>query len=299
MTQLATVTASSAIVHETPIGMLTMGQYDLVHKIAESAFAAGLARNADEAFVKMIRGHELGIPLMTALNAIHLIEGKLAYDATFMEALARRQSTTEKFECLETTDERCVYIVKRSDWTREQRVEWTIEKAANAGLMDRGKDEAAKKRNNWQKYPAQMLRARAKADGARLVAPEALHAMYCHEELADGAGPKITEGPPAAAAIAEASEAAGAALALASALVARIKAASTDDDRKAIRRDIKAAGTDGRLVGQHYELVVAQYDRRWPAPAVMPPAAGATAPAAIEQAAPAAPPPSNASPATA
>jgi len=296
MTQLATVTTSSAIVRDTPIGMLTMGQYDLVHKIAESAFAAGLARNADEAFVKMIRGHELGIPLMTALNAIHLIEGKLAYDATFMEALARRQPSTEKFECLETTDERCVYIVKRTDWTREQRVEWTLEKAAAAGLTDRGKDDASKKRNNWAKYPAQMLRARVKADGARLVAPEALHAMYCHEELADGAGPQVIEGPTPAA-IAEASESAGAALMLAAALGARIKAASTDDDRKAIRRDIKAAGADGRLVGQHYELVVAQYERRWPAPAVVPPAAAATAPAAVEQAPP--PAPSNAAPATA
>lgn len=274
-----------AQVRTQAVSLLDVKQYEMIHKLATSAAGAGLAKNEDEAFVKMLRGQELGIPLMTSLNSIHLIDGKLAYDASFMEALAQRQATTERFECTETSDTKCTYTVKRKTWPKTMEVTWTIEHAKAAGLMDRGADDAKKKLNNWNKYPAQMLRARAKADASRLVAPEALHGMYCGEELYDGVVPSIVEQPSPAAA-AETSVVDQASQALELSFKGRI-ASGTDTDRKNILRDIITAEKDGRLKGAYYEAVKASFNMKWPAPAQ--PAASAPvidAPVAQGEAAP-------------
>jgi hypothetical protein len=53
---------------------------------------------------------------------------------------------------------------------------WDMKRASDAGLS--GKD-------NWKKYPDQMLRARCAAEGARAVFPACLNGMYVSEEVQD------------------------------------------------------------------------------------------------------------------
>jgi hypothetical protein len=262
--------------------MLSLQQYEMIHKIAESAANAGLARSPDEAFVKMVRGHELGLPLMTANDSIRLIEGRLSYDATLMEGLAVRQPTTIRFECVETTDERCVYRVQRQGWDEPKDVVWTIADAERAGLLNRGGDDAKKKLNNWNKYPAQMLRARCKSDGARLVAPEALHAMYSFDEVRDDASLRPEQ---VTATVTPRLPAADVKNEVFGALMARVKDAP-DAERPAVKREIKSA--EDTLGLSLFKQVVAAYQERWPAP--MAPAAPppVQSPAVVANVAPAA-----------
>lgn len=56
------------------------------------------------------------------------------------------------------------------------RIRWDMERAKTAGLQ--GKD-------NWRKYPRQMLRSRVVSEGVRTVCPMATSGMYVPEEVAD------------------------------------------------------------------------------------------------------------------
>jgi len=58
----------------------------------------------------------------------------------------------------------------------ELTVTWDMKRATQAGLT--GKD-------NWKKYPAQMLSARVVAEGVRAVFPACLSGMYTSEEVQD------------------------------------------------------------------------------------------------------------------
>lgn len=60
-------------------------------------------------------------------------------------------------------------------------IEWTIERAKQAQLT--GKD-------NWKKYPAQMLSSRVVAEGVRAVFPACLSGMYTSEEVQDFDAPR-------------------------------------------------------------------------------------------------------------
>ena len=146
-----------------------------------------------------------------------------------------------------------------------------MDDAKRAGLVDRGKDESAKKANNWNKFPKEMLRARCKAAAARMVAPEALNGMWTSEELSDGAVHTFESAAPAAApkaraalATVEVSDAERAHSALEESLLRRIAMTSSDGERKALIRDISAADKDQRLKGAAFERVKAAYLARWP-----------------------------------
>ena len=52
--------------------------------------------------------------------------------------------------------------------------------------------------DNWQKYPAAMLRARVITAAARAYAPDVLDGVYDPDELSPGPGPAVTVAPPAA-----------------------------------------------------------------------------------------------------
>jgi hypothetical protein len=62
------------------------------------------------------------------------------------------------------------------------RISWNMERAAKAGLG--GKD-------NWKKFPRQMLRSRTISEGVRTVYPMATSGLYVPEEAAEFTGPTL------------------------------------------------------------------------------------------------------------
>lgn len=118
-------------------------------------------------------GAALGIPPMTAIQGVHVIQGRPTASAGLIGALVRKAGHRLRV----TGDDRraeCV-IVRADDPDFEFRSVWTIERAQQAKLT--GKD-------TWKAFPAAMLKARAITECARDACPEALAGVqYTAEEL--------------------------------------------------------------------------------------------------------------------
>ena len=118
-------------------------------------------------------GESLGIPTMTAISSIHIVDGKPTASAGLMSALVRRAGHRLR---VTGDDTRAVAeIVRADDPDFTFRSEWTMERAKAAGLTGKGV---------WKSYPAAMLKARAISEVARDACQEALSGViYTPEEL--------------------------------------------------------------------------------------------------------------------
>lgn len=150
--------------------------HKLATQISDTDFVPKAFRRKPEAVMAaLLTGRELGLGPMTALQRIHVIEGKAGLDAQGMRAQVLAAGHDLWIE--ESTPERCVASGRRRGSEHVQTVTWTIQEARSAGLAGKG---------NWKSYPRQMLQARATAELCRLVAPDALGGLaYSSEELAD------------------------------------------------------------------------------------------------------------------
>jgi len=138
-------------------------QFDELQRAAialqESGYFSDVKSKA-QAIVKVMAGAELGLPPFASMTGIHIIQGKPVLGANVMATLVKN-------------DPRYDYHIKKADDTiceltwfeNGQQVgvsSFTMKEAQAAGLV--GKD-------NWKKYPSDMLFARAISRGARRFAP--------------------------------------------------------------------------------------------------------------------------------
>ena len=89
--------------------------------------------------------------------------------------LSSFQESGGKVKWIKRTDTECKLWLSHPQGG-ELEVAWTIERAQKAGLG--GKD-------NWKKFPAQMLAARCVSEGVRALFPACLSGMYTPEEVSD------------------------------------------------------------------------------------------------------------------
>jgi hypothetical protein len=125
----------------------------------------------------ILTGVELGLGPMTAMREVHLIEGKPTLSATLMLTLARRAGIDTSWVHTDATRAEIEVTIPRK---KPQRLAFTLEEAKAAGLL--GKD-------NWKRYPAAMLRARAAAAALRAFCPEVIGGSVYEStsgELTDG-----------------------------------------------------------------------------------------------------------------
>lgn len=117
-------------------------------------------KTQQQAMVKVMAGAEIGLPPFASMTGIHIVQGKPVIGANLIATLVKN-------------DPRYDYRIARADhaaciieWHEGGRMvgqsSFTMEEAAAAGLS--GKD-------NWKKYPSDMLFARAISRGARRYAP--------------------------------------------------------------------------------------------------------------------------------
>jgi 5'-3' exonuclease len=145
--------------------------------------ATGLAKsrlygkfpNPEAIMAVIIRGREMGLGALTALDSFHVIEGKPSPSAHLIIARAKAHPDCEYFQCLETSGERAVWETKNRRNPKPTRLEYTIEQAGRAGLTSRG--------GNWKARPDEMLRKTAGVQLARIEYPEAALGLYCPEEM--------------------------------------------------------------------------------------------------------------------
>lgn len=149
-------------------------QMDLCQQLAKSGLIPrALVGKPADILVILMAGRELGIGPMLALRSINVIEGKPAISADLASALILKSAVCESFRPTESTDKKCVYEAKRKGQAAVT-TSFTIEDASRAKLL--GKD-------NWQKFPAAMLRARCALAAGRAVFPDIIAGIYEIDEL--------------------------------------------------------------------------------------------------------------------
>lgn len=140
-------------------------------------------RKTEEAVALMLVAQAEGRHPGTVAAEYHIIQGRPALKADAI--LARFQSAGGKVEWSEYTDE-CVSGTFSHPAGGSLKVDWDMNRAKAAGLGTK---------DNWKKYPRQMLRARVISDGVRGVYPAVLQGFYTPEEVQDFVPSTSTSAP--------------------------------------------------------------------------------------------------------
>lgn len=151
--------------------------YELAEKVARTEFVPGALRGKPDAIMAcVLAGHEMGISPLKALQQIHVIDGRPSMSAELMRAVAQAHGHEVWVE--ESTNTRVTVCGQRAGSNHVQKVTWTLDDASKAGLSGK---------QNWRKYPRQMLLARASAELVRMAFPDVLAGLsYAKEEIEDG-----------------------------------------------------------------------------------------------------------------
>lgn len=159
-----------------------------VERIANAFAKSGMfgVRDASAAMSLCLLAQAEGQHPAIAFRDYSIIQGKPAKKA---EAMQRDfLQSGGKIEWVELTDT-CVKATFSHPAGGTATVDWTMDRARQAGLG--GKD-------NWKKFPRQMLRSRVISEGVRTVCPMATSGMYVPEEVAEFDAPRnITPEAPA------------------------------------------------------------------------------------------------------
>jgi len=143
-------------------------------KAAQAMAASGFfqdARQAAQAVVKILAGQELGVGPFTSMTGVYIIQGRPALSANLMAAAVKR-SGRYNFRVIELTDTRCEIAFFEGGQECGRSV-FTADEARKAGTK------------NMDKYPRNMLYARAISNGVRWFCPDVLGGspVYTPEEL--------------------------------------------------------------------------------------------------------------------
>lgn len=170
------MTGTAVAVRETTFDIAPKA-WDIAEKIARtSSVPAAFRGKPDEIMATILVGHELELSAMTSLQKIHVIEGRPTLSAEVMTGIVMSHGHEVWVE--ESSATRVTVCGQRKGSTHVQRVTWTMDDAQRAGLAGK---------QNWRKYPRQMLSARARAEMCRLLAPDVLAGIaYSKEEVEDG-----------------------------------------------------------------------------------------------------------------
>lgn len=156
-----------------PIEPTNMNELQVFAKTAAASGFYG-AKNPEQALMIAMSGRDLGLSYTQALRAFHVINGRPAMSADGMVAVCLGHGDVcEYFVTVETSAERCTVETKRRGSPQPQRLTFTLAEAKAAGLSG----------GNWAKFPAAMLRARAKSALARDVYPDLLMGLYDPDEV--------------------------------------------------------------------------------------------------------------------
>lgn len=150
----------------------------VAREIAGTQFVPESYRGKPDAVVAAIlTGREMGIGPMQSLRQIHMIDGRPAFAADLMMAKMRAGGIVILES--EVTEERAYIKAQRKDTGEEAEVEWTVEQARQAGLLD-------KRGKSWERYRTDMLWARAVGRLARRLGSDLLGGLvYSKEEIED------------------------------------------------------------------------------------------------------------------
>ena len=165
---------STEIVKQSPT---IIRSFDDAERAAQAMAASGFfpdSKQAAQAVVKILAGHELGFGPFASMTGIYIIQGKPTVSANLMAAAIKR-SGRYNYRIAELSDTACeiIFLEGRVEIGRSR---FTVEDAKRAGLMGKA---------TWQQFPRNLLFARALSNGARWYCPDIFGGgpVYTPEEL--------------------------------------------------------------------------------------------------------------------
>lgn len=156
----------------------TLTTYDEVERAAKAMAASGFfsdTKQASQAVVKILAARELGLGPFAGMNGVNIIQGKPSFSANIMAACVKK-SGRYNYRASEITDKSCtIEFMEKLDgkWVVSGESKFTIEDARKAGVK------------NLEKFPRNMLFARAMSNGVRWYCPDVMNGsvVYTPEEL--------------------------------------------------------------------------------------------------------------------
>jgi hypothetical protein len=148
--------------------------YDEVERAAKAMAASGFftdTKSISQAIVKIMAGQELGFGPFASMNGVYIIQGRPSFGANMMAA-AVKASGRYNYRVIEMSDHRCEIAFFEQGQECGRSV-FTLDDAKKAGTK------------NLDKFPRNMLFARAMSNGVRWYCPDVTNgsAVYTPEEL--------------------------------------------------------------------------------------------------------------------
>lgn len=160
--------------YDEPVRHLSLNE---ISDISSVFVKSGLFKDTPDqakAMVKIMAGNELGVSPFASMRGIDIINGKLVPNASLTGALIKRNTNPYDYRVIENSDTVCkIEFYKGGQLIGT--TTFTMEDAQRAQLTNK---------DNWRKFPRQMLLARALSEGARNHCPDVfMGAIYSPDEL--------------------------------------------------------------------------------------------------------------------
>lgn len=181
-------TGTDLVPAERPI---TNGEIDMIWRLGNGLAKSGMfkdAKQADQAFAKLIFGRDLGLSATQAMTDIHIVEGKPEMSAN-LQAGKVKASTRYEYDVLKLDDEGCEIAFSEGD--RLLGVSTFTKKDADQAALG-GK-------TTYTRFPRNMFFARAMSNGVAWYCPDVMNGIRVYAEgEVQRAIATVAEQPPAA-----------------------------------------------------------------------------------------------------
>ena len=164
---------------------------DHCQKMIDSGYLPQAVRTPAQALVIAQMGAELGLPMMTAFNNINVIQGKPVLGWRGQTALVQKFGVV--IDVVRNYDPKLnqkgdftgnyeteIRVIRKYDSLDGRVIEHTFSKSWNECVL-----AGWTTKDNWKKYPKNMLKARAITDALALYCSDMLNGIYSLEEMAD------------------------------------------------------------------------------------------------------------------
>jgi hypothetical protein len=144
---------------------------------AEAVKKAGLLPanlTAEQATIIILKGQEIGIGAMRALEGLFVVNGKIGMSAALVAGLIRERCPKAELKVIKKDDQGCTIQATRPGQQPET-FSFTMKDAQAAGLVKPG--------GPWTKYPSSMCWSRCITNIGRQLFSDILGAPYTSEEL--------------------------------------------------------------------------------------------------------------------
>ena len=128
--------------------------------------------NKAQAMFIMLKGVELGLSPLQALDGINIIQGKPTISPQLMLALINRSGELEDMK-IDSTETLCTVTMKRKGRSAHTET-FSLEDAKKMQLMEK---------DNYKKQPKTMMKWRAVSACARIAFPDVIQGVYTPEEM--------------------------------------------------------------------------------------------------------------------